>query len=148
MFSDGFPEGQTRDINGEFPSDSHPYTEDYDYLSDSDLEDGSSCSEEEYAEAQENDDPGLPSSPRDSGSQVPLKTPLDHPPQPSADVRKAQNDERSVPISLNRPTFPDDLHSRPDDGSPRIGKVAIIRDMAAATYVMPAVNQSRSLTDL
>ena len=29
-----------RDINDGFPSGSHPYTEDYDYLSDSDLEDG------------------------------------------------------------------------------------------------------------
>lgn len=39
MFSDGFSEGQIRDINEGFPSDSSPYTESYDYLSDSDLED-------------------------------------------------------------------------------------------------------------
>lgn len=34
-----------RNINDTFPSDIHPYTEDYDYLSDSDLED-----EEELAQ--------------------------------------------------------------------------------------------------
>ena len=42
MFSDGFSEGQTRNINEGFPSDTHPYTESYDYLSDSDLEDDES----------------------------------------------------------------------------------------------------------
>ena len=66
MFSDGFSEGQTRDINEGFPSDTHPYTESYDYLSDSDLEDDES--EEPYddndsdskdpAEASENPQPG------------------------------------------------------------------------------------------
>ena len=89
-----------RDINEEFPSDSHPYTEDYDYLSDSDLEDGSCCSEEEYAEAPESDHHELPSSPQDPDSQVPSTTPPDHPPQPSADVSEVKNDERSAPISL------------------------------------------------
>ena len=99
MFSDGFSEGQARDINGDFPSESHPYTEDYDYLSDSDLEDGSCCSEEEYAEAPENGDPELSSSPQDPDSQVPSTTPLDHPPQSSADASEVQNDERSAPTS-------------------------------------------------
>ena len=47
MFSDGFSEGKLRDIKGGFPPDSNPYTEDYDYLSDSDLEDGSHSGEEE-----------------------------------------------------------------------------------------------------
>ena len=50
VFSGGFSEGQTRDINGGFPSDSHPYTEDYDYPSDSDLEDESFYSGEEDEE--------------------------------------------------------------------------------------------------
>ena len=47
VFSDGYSEGQLRDIGGGFPPDSDPYIEDYDYLSDSDLEDGSSHSEDE-----------------------------------------------------------------------------------------------------
>ena len=101
MFSDGFSEGQTRDINEEFPSDSHPYTEYYDYLSDSDLEDGSCCSEElEYAEAPENIDPELPSSPWDLDTQAPSTAPLDHPPQSLADAREVQNDGRLAPIFL------------------------------------------------
>ena len=40
VFSNGFSEGQLRDIDRGFPPDSHPYTEEYDYLSDSDLEGG------------------------------------------------------------------------------------------------------------
>ena len=62
MFSDRFFEGQTKDIDGGCPSDSHPYTDDYDYLSDSDLEDGHSYSEEE--------EEGLP---EDDGSEPPVR---------------------------------------------------------------------------
>ena len=40
VFSDGFSEGQTKDIRSGFPTELSPYTEDYDYMSDSDLEDG------------------------------------------------------------------------------------------------------------
>ena len=88
-----------KDINEEFPSDSNPYTEVYDYLSDSDLEDELSCSEEEYAEAPESDDPQLSSSPQDPDSQEPSTTPLEHPPQPSPDVSEVQNNDRLAPIS-------------------------------------------------
>ena len=80
-----------RDIEGEFPSDSHPYTEHYDYLSDSDLEDEPSCSEEEYAEAPEDDDPGMPLSLQGSDSRVPLTTSPEYPSQPSPDVGEIQN---------------------------------------------------------
>ena len=85
-----------RDISGEFPSDSDPYTEHYDYLSDSDLEDGSSCSEDEHVEAPECI---ASSSPWDSDSQVLLTTPLDHLPQPSAYANEVQNDNRLAPVS-------------------------------------------------
>jgi len=81
-----------KDIDGGFPSDSHPYTEDYDYLSDSDLEDESSYSGEEYAEAVENGDPEMPSSPHDSSSQVPPATPLEYPRQTSPDAIEIQNE--------------------------------------------------------
>ena len=94
-----------RDINGEFPSDSHPYTEYYDYISDSDLEGGSSCSEDEYVETLESDNLKLLSSPRDSASKVPSTTPLNHPPQPSADVSEVQTDDRLVPVSLGSPNI-------------------------------------------
>ena len=39
MFSNGFSEGEIRDINEGFPTDKTPYTDSYDYSSDSDLED-------------------------------------------------------------------------------------------------------------
>ena len=42
MLSDGFSEGQAWYINKGFPTDTLPYTESYDYLSDSDLEDDES----------------------------------------------------------------------------------------------------------
>ena len=83
-----------KDINEEFPSDSHPYTEYYDYLSDSDLEDEYelSCSEEEYAEFPESDDPDMPSSPHDSDSQTPSTVPPENPPQPLPDVSEVQKE--------------------------------------------------------
>ena len=138
MFSDAFSEGQARNISGEFPSDSDPYTDHYDYLSDSDLEDGAFCSEEEYAEAPESD---VPSSSRDLDSQVLSTTPPDHPPQLSTEAEKVQNDDRLALTSLGLSNVSDNLHFRPDNGSPRMGKVAVIRDMAAVTYVNPSVNR-------
>jgi len=100
VFSDGFSEGQTKDINGGFPSDSHPYTDDYDYLSDSDLEDGHSCSEEEEEGLPEDDGSELPSSLQDSESQMPLTPPSEDLPQPAADVTEVQNDDKSAPMFI------------------------------------------------
>ena len=97
MFSDAFSEGQSRDINEGFPSDSST-TEVYDYLSDSDLEDESSCSEEEDAESAEGDNPELSLSPQaqDSGPHTPTTAPLE---QPLTDASEAQDGNRlaSVP---------------------------------------------------
>ena len=59
MFSDGFLEGQPRDINGEFPSDSPSYTEDYDYLSDSDLEEGDEEPPEDHRNSQKRSNDAL-----------------------------------------------------------------------------------------
>jgi len=56
VFSDGFSEGRLKDIDESFPPDSLPYTEDYDYLSDSDLED---------------EEPEQEQDPRDAESQLP-----------------------------------------------------------------------------
>ena len=98
MFSDAFSEGQLRDINEEFPAGS-PTTEVYDYLSDSDLEDECSCSEEENAESTGGDSPGLPPSPQaqDSGPQTPATTPLV---QPLTDANEVQDGNRLVSVSL------------------------------------------------
>ena len=83
-----------KDIDGGFPSNTHPYTDYYDYTSDSDLEDKSSCSEEEYEGTHEDDNPEPLSSPRDSDSQVPSTTPLEHSPQAPPGVNEVQtNDE-------------------------------------------------------
>ena len=70
VFSDGFLEGQMKDINEEFPSDCIPHTDYYDYLSDSDLEDENSCSGEDEEKHHEGDGT-KPEQPYDSeGSQV------------------------------------------------------------------------------
>jgi len=100
VFSDGFSEGQTRDIDGGFPSDSHSYTDDYDYLSDSDLEDVPSFSEEEDEEPPEDDGPKPPSSPRGSESLVPLAALSEGLPRPPPDVTNAQNDDKSAPMLI------------------------------------------------
>ncbi|KAF9650002.1 hypothetical protein BDM02DRAFT_3112802 [Thelephora ganbajun] len=109
LFSDASSEGQTRDIDGGFPSDSHPYTEYYDYLSDSDLE-------EEKEESAEDDSPESPHGPHDSDSQVPPTVTSEHLPHPPPDVGEVQN------------------HDEPVNGLARMGKVAVIRDMAAVTF--------------
>ena len=62
MFSDRFSEGQTKDINDGFPSASPSFTDDYDYASDSDLEDGSSVSEKDEEEPHESGPLPRPSS--------------------------------------------------------------------------------------
>jgi hypothetical protein len=111
VFSDSFSEGQVRDINGEFPSDSNPYTEHYDYLSDSDLEDESSCSEEEDDEPSE-DDRNSRQSVENAPDPKSPKTPVSDPPPPRR---------------MSAET------SRRNDNLTRMGKVAIIRDMGAAT---------------
>ena len=76
MLSDGFSEGQTRNINDIFPSDLLPYTEDYDYLSDSDLED--------------DEDLG----PQDSDSQVHLTVTPEHLSRLSQDVSEVGGDNK------------------------------------------------------
>ena len=94
MFSDSFSEGQERDINGGFPSDSDPYAEHYDYLSDSDLEDESSYSEEEDEEPLEGE--------RDSWrglEDTPDQTVVSDPPLPVG-TSEARNNNRSTPFTI------------------------------------------------
>ena len=116
MFSDAFSEGQLRDINEDFPTGSS--AEVYDYLSDSDLEAECSSSEEECAESTEGDSPEL--LPRlqtqESSPQTPTTKPLE---QAVTDANEVQDDNHLG-------------HS-----SSRMGKVAIVRDMAAITYANP-----------
>lgn len=132
VFSDRFSEGQTRDINGGFPSDTLPYTDSYDYLSDSDLEDESS-SFGESEEPSEGYKPGQPRDTQDPLSQVPLTTAPENPRQ--QDPGEDENHNKSVLNSLNLNPLPFRANScnRRDNGSARMGKVAFIRDMAAVT---------------
>jgi len=112
VLSDKYAEGQTKNISEGFPSDADPYTEYYGYLSDSDLEVESSCSEDEekpYGDEDtkapvEGDEPGSPRNPQDPDSCVlPRETPGNSP-QPSQVAAGAQDDHRLVPNSVK---FPD-----------------------------------------
>ncbi|KAF9650016.1 hypothetical protein BDM02DRAFT_1689999 [Thelephora ganbajun] len=80
LFSNAFSERETGDINGGFPPDSHPYTEDYDYLSDSDLEDTSSCFEESEEEPHEDSDDNSPRLEDAPDPQTSQTTTSDNPP--------------------------------------------------------------------
>ena len=106
MFSDGFLEGQTKDINEGFPSDSFPYTDHYDYLSDSDLEDEFSCFEGEEEEPAEDGEQELPRSSQDSDTGITPAGTSDDPPWPSpAAVSEVGNNSTSAPNPANPPTL-------------------------------------------
>lgn len=126
MFSSGFSEGQTRDINEGFPSDTLPYTDSYNYLSDSDLED---------------DETELSSDDWQSDSRPALT--VSHPSQRTSEV---ENDHRSAldPVKPYNP--PANLCNRPGDGFLTTRKVAVIRDVAAVTYVKPDIDYSHTHT--
>ena len=87
VFSDGFSEGQARNINGGLPPDSLPHTEHYDYLSDSDLED-ESCSGEGDEEPQFDD---CTEGPVEEEGLQPPQSPQGLGPQPLPPVAAAEN---------------------------------------------------------
>ena len=136
MLSDAFSEGQTRDITGGFPSDSHPYTDDYDYLSDSDLEDEPPCSEGEGPQEDGDGDSQQrlehTSNPQTSQTIVP-----DNPsPSPSLDeISEAQQNDRLTLFPVGDSDILIESTHRSNDEPTRTGKVAIIRDMGAVTCV-------------
>ena len=147
VFSDGFSEGQARNINEGFPSDSLPHTEDYDYLSDSDLEDESSCSGGDEDDPQfddcterpaKEDEPNPPKAPRRGWHpQVSPPAASGSPPQVSQGENEVENNHKSAPNSLNFTVFPADFSRSSGNDCVRMGKVAIIRDIAAVTYAHP-----------
>ena len=137
MFSDSFSEGQERDINEGFPPNSNPYAEHYDYLSDSDLEDESSWSEEEDEESLEGEHSSQEGLGDASGSEKPRTVASDLPSQ--GETSEAQNGHRSTPFVIDcSPTY---TNHRPNGNLPRTGKVAIIRDMGAVTCVRYGLSQ-------
>ena len=131
MFSEGFAEGRTRDINEGFPPDSHPYTYHYEYLSDSDLEDGTSGSEEEDEEDDRDSQQSLEYVPNQESS----RTIISDDPSPcllSVETSEAKNIERSTPLPIEHFRILNSDH-RSNGNLTRMGKVAIIRDMGAVT---------------
>ena len=78
VLSEGFLEAQTTDIDEGFPSDTLDYTDDYDYFSDSDLED----EVEEDGGPAGGGEPELWRSSHVSHSRVPSTTTPGNPPQP------------------------------------------------------------------
>jgi len=136
-----------RNINGDFPSDSHPHTEHYDYLSDSDLEDD--CSEEEDGEPPEGDgrnlQRGLEDAPDSQSSQtIVLDNPLIRP--SSVEAREAQDDNRSAPLIAEHLYILTNPNHRPNDNLTRMGKVAIIHDVAAVTCAQCSFSPTDSRT--
>lgn len=109
MFSDA----QIRDIKGGFPSDALPYTDNYDYLSDDDLEDGSFSGED--GEKPQGDDSGNPRRGFQDAEVVTVQAIL-------------SNSLLSCPSSVQ-------VTEGQNDKTPRMCKVVIIRDVAALTCV-------------
>jgi hypothetical protein len=142
VFSDGFSEGQPRDIKGGFPSDSDPYAERYDYWSDSDLEDESEAEDEDPAE-----EDGCEPQPSPKDSPDPTTVPEHPSPRPSLiDTNEAQDADRSASSSSLVPASLVNFNHRPDDNVTRAGKVAIVRDIGAITLVRPSANRFAWLT--
>ena len=114
VFSDGFSEGQVTDINEGFPSDAVPRTEYCDYLSDSDLEDEDSYSEDEEKPHEggdtkglpEEDDPEPPGGPHDSNSLIPPTAISEDPPHPSRVKSEGGDVHQLAPNSTRPPNRP------------------------------------------
>lgn len=141
MFSDGFSEGQTRNVDEAFPSESDPYAEHYDYLSDSDLEDEYSCSEEEDRgeESLEDDrvsQQRLEGTPGSTTSQIVVSGPPS-----SAEANAAQNNDRSISFATEYCPIFSDSNCSPNHDPTRMGKVAVIHDIGAVTCVQYSPRQ-------
>ena len=80
-------EAQTKDIDEGFPSDTLDYIDDYDYFSDSDLED----EVEEDGGPAGDDEPEPQHSSQDSGSRVPSTTTPGNPPQSLQGPNQVEN---------------------------------------------------------
>jgi hypothetical protein len=156
-----------RDIEEGFPSDSDSYTEYYDYWSDSDLEDESEAEDEEPAENPSNSDfcteyydhwsssdlkagseaegeepaeeDGYEPPPGPEDSPDPTAVPQHPSPRPSlVDTDEVQGPDRSASVLSIVSASLVNSDYRPDDNATRMGKVAIIRDIGAVTYVRPS----------
>lgn len=124
-----------RDINDGFPSRSRPHVEDYEYLSDSDLEDVWSFSEDE--EEPHAGGCGPNKNQDNTHAQTLPADALNRPPLPSSSVGASgepQNDMNPSHCLFDIRHLTRPIRS-PDNESSRMGKVAVIRDIGAITYV-------------
>jgi len=122
VFSDRFSEGVSKNLRDGFPSDEEPYTDSYECSSDSDLDE-----EEGYTETDEHlsDNPAMNPA-RKKGVAVPDQEPaLGRRRVPS--FTGGQNNAEQVA------TAADDSGSHPRTAHAQLGKVAIVRDVAATT---------------
>lgn len=123
-----------RDINDGFPSGSHAHTEDYDYLSDSDLEDGS-FSEGGEEEHQEDGNGGSQQEFKQAETTGTITPDGQLACPSSAGTTEVQRIGRSS--YLPRQIYAIFANSNRSDGKcdSRMGKIAIIPDVAAVTCV-------------
>jgi len=120
VFSDGFSEGALKNLKDGFPSSEVPYTDSYEYLSDSDLDE-----EECYTEVAPNSDTAASNPTHDKGVAVPDQE--SDQAKGISSLTIGQSDvETSTATTGNSGGHPGAVHIQP-------GKVAVIRDMAAAT---------------
>ena len=131
VFSDGFSEGALKNLRDGFPSDEKPYTDFYEYLSDSDLdedEDSADLEEEEgYTTSDDSpsDDTTVGSPARETGGAVSDQGPVEV--RGSSPLTINKNDTEQATLTASDPG------GRPGTTHIQLGKVAIIRDMAATT---------------
>ena len=120
VFSDRFSEGTLKNLREGFPSDEEPYTDSYDYLSDSDLD--SEAEGDTEADEPPSDDFATYHLAREEGAAT----------QDQARGIPSLTTGRSDAQQATATTG--DLGGRPGMTHVQPGKVAIIRDMAATTY--------------
>ena len=122
VFSDRFSEGASKNLRDDFPSDEEPYTDSYEYLSDSDLDEA-----EGYTEADEppSDDTTSYDSAHEEDTGV-----LDQEPAQARVISSLTIDRDGAKHTTATTSDPG---GHPGTTRVQPGKVAIIRDMAATT---------------
>ena len=122
VFSDKFSEGLSKNLRDGFPSDEEPYTDSYECLPDSDLDE-----EEDYTDADEplGDNPATNRT-RRKGVAVPDQ-------ESSQDRRRVSSLVNGRNNAEQVTTAVEGSGGHPETARVQLGKVAIIRDVAATT---------------
>ena len=121
VFSDRFSEGELKNLRDGFPPDEEPYTDYYEYLSDSDLDEV-----EDYTEADESLSDDTDTNP----AHKPGLGVSDQEPSKAGGVSSLTTDRNAAEQAA---AAAGDPGGRPGTTHTQPGKVAIIRDMAATT---------------